>query len=115
MTLKEMLKEKEHYKKRVKELKEELDKYPTFLYLSTDDPMYDYLVGKHNALYDYEKSLETIKEIERDFIPKLKIRKIAKRIRKESDWLYDEEGSDGYCKPFYEIADELDEMLQEKQ
>ena len=71
-----MLKEKEHYKKRVKELKEELDKYPPFLYFSTDDPMYDYLVGKHNALYDYEQSLEIIKEIERDFIPKSKIRKL---------------------------------------
>lgn len=76
MTLKEMLKEKGRYKKRVKELKEELDKYPPFCYFSTDDPMYDYLVGKHNALYDYEQSLETIKEIERDFIPKSKIRKL---------------------------------------
>lgn len=78
MTLKEMLKEKGRYKKRVKELKEELDKYPTFLYLSTDDPMYDYLVGKHNALYDYEQSLEIIEELEKDYIPKDKIRELIK-------------------------------------
>ena len=110
MTLKEMLKEKEHYKKRVKELKEELDKYPQFLYLSTDDPMYDYLVGKHNALYDYEQSLETIKEIERDFIPKSKIRKLAAELNKETDWLFNEEGSWAYCEPFRNIAKKLEKI-----
>lgn len=74
MTLKEMLKEKEHYKKRVKELKEELDKYPAFLFFNTDDPIYDDMVRKHNNLFDYERTLEIIEELEKDYIPKDKIR-----------------------------------------
>ena len=106
MTLKEMLKEKEHYKKRVKELKEELDKYPTFLYFSTDDPMYDYLVGKHNALYDYEQSLEIIKEIERDFIPKSKIRKLED-MWNDNIWNATDEESEAKAEMIRDVYREL--------
>lgn len=106
MTLKEMLKEKEHYKKRVKELKEELDKYPRSLYLSTDDPMYDYLVGKHNALYDYEQSLEIIKEIERDFIPKSKIRKLED-MWNDNIWNATDEESEAKAEMIRDVYREL--------
>ena len=111
MTLKEMLKEKEHYKKRVKELKEELDKYPPFLDFYTDDPMYDEMVRKHNNLFDYERTLEIIEELEKDYIPKDKIREKLEKIEKEKKQYYDA----GQPLLYMLLKNQLKSLIEEKQ
>ena len=56
---------------------------------------------------------ELADKIKEKYILKDKIREIATKLDKATDWLFEEEGSWSYCKPFRDIAKELEELSKE--
>lgn len=75
--------------------------------------MYDEMVRKHNNLFDYERTLEIIEELEKDYIPKDKIREKIETLKKEAtDRL--NEGRENIFVTKRLIIDILEELLKEE-
>ena len=87
--------------KKIKELEERV-KELEYMYENTKGE----LITRTNK---YIELLEKLK----DSVPKDKIREIATKLDKATDWLFEEEGSWSYCEPFRDIAKELEELSKE--
>lgn len=74
---------KDYYKERLAEIKNYLKELPIYTFCDFESPWGREYCRKINNMYEYEKTIDLIEQIEENFIPKNKLKDMLQEIRKK--------------------------------
>ena len=75
--------QKDYYKERLAEIKNDLKELPIYAFYDFESPWGGEYCRKINNMYEYEKTIDLIEQIEENFIPKNKLKDMLQEIRKK--------------------------------